>query len=181
MADIKRRVAGNLKSAKAWIDRADKSLDDDSAVRAELDLLLAQAEIKRAREKNNNTKSRWVYPLLKQVMAFLIAVTAVTGTYYWWEFREEARVTSIASTVSPSPAYSEPVVNTTNNASKPAIVPLNYSAQANVQEISTPVKEVVMVVQEVQPVLSSKNSTEVKLSRHEMKELVKVAGKTLRE
>ncbi|MGI6093082.1 MAG: hypothetical protein GX348_06020 [Veillonellaceae bacterium] len=88
MADFKDNMYRRLRSARQWLKRAEESFDKDRDVRAELDLMLAQAELQHAKEANRTRHWRYKYSLLTQgtaaIMAMVIAVAGFGGTYWWF-------------------------------------------------------------------------------------------------
>ena len=50
MTDLKKKLKGHLCSARHWLGKAEESLEKDRDIRAELNLMLAQAEITHAKE-----------------------------------------------------------------------------------------------------------------------------------
>ncbi|MPN13102.1 hypothetical protein SDC9_160422 [bioreactor metagenome] len=88
MADFKDNMYRRLRSAGQWLKRAEESFDKDRDVRAELDLMLAQAELQHAKEASRTRHWRYKYSLLTQgaaaVMAMVIAVVGFGGAYWWF-------------------------------------------------------------------------------------------------
>lgn len=85
MVDLK-QVGERLQSARLWILHAEQSFDKQKDIRGELDLLLAQAELKRVREANQSCRWRYKYSFFCQMAAFFLAVIMVTagvGGAYW--------------------------------------------------------------------------------------------------
>ena len=48
MSEWKSRVTTHLRSAQGWLSKAEQSFDEQKDIRGELNLMLAQAELKRA-------------------------------------------------------------------------------------------------------------------------------------
>ena len=50
MAEERERICAHVKAAKDWLGRAESSLEKEEDVRGGLNLMLAEAELQRARE-----------------------------------------------------------------------------------------------------------------------------------
>lgn len=83
--DLK-QVGECLQAARLWISHAEEAFDKKKDIRGELDLLLAQAELKRVREVKRSCQWRYKYSFLRQITALGLAalmVTAGIGGAYW--------------------------------------------------------------------------------------------------
>jgi hypothetical protein len=83
--DLK-RAGERLQAARLWISQAQEAFDKKKDIRGELDLLLAQAELRRVREANHSSKWWRKHSLLRQLAAFCLAVLMITagiGGAYW--------------------------------------------------------------------------------------------------
>jgi hypothetical protein len=73
----KNRLKRHISAAKEWLGRAEKSLDQDNEVKGDLNLMLAQAELQRAKEaKDMRKKSRMPW---RHITSALVAVLLVWG------------------------------------------------------------------------------------------------------
>ncbi|WP_110954121.1 hypothetical protein [Anaerosinus massiliensis] len=84
MAELKDRISNHVKAAKAWLGRAEESFDKEEDIRGELNLMLAQAELKRAQEskernKKYRRKNRLIHSMLAASVAGLVAVVGFSG------------------------------------------------------------------------------------------------------
>lgn len=187
MADSKNHISRHLKSAKAWLDRAEDSFDKDSDVRGELNLLLAQAELQRVREVNRSGRWRWKYPVLKQSLAVSLAVLLAAGGFYWWD-RQDVSVEPVPVAASerivtidkPTALETERSLSPVTAASlipvsaAPARQPVHEPEAA--QNSKTPVTATTN-----RPVSTQTSQTkEVRLAPDEMQQLIRAAGKSLR-
>ena len=179
MATSKHHIASSLQSAKVWIDQADESFSKDADVRGELNLFLAQAELQHAREVNRHGRWHWKYPLLRQTMAFVLAVAVVTGGAYWWDTRGhvsqlEKRQLSVSEPVTPLPRQ------TAESASPATITPRSLPVEPPAvnplkAETYEPVKE-----RQASVPSASKHTTDntVQLAPEEMQQLSRAAARS---
>ena len=181
MATSKHHIASSLQSAKVWIDQADESFSKDADVRGELNLFLAQAELQRAREVNRQGRWQWKYPLLRQTMAFVLAVAVVTGGVYWWDTRGH-----VPQWEKGQPPVAEPVAplphQTAESASHATVTPRPLPVETPAMnpgktETYEPVKE-----RQASVPSGSKHTTDntVQLAPEEMQQLIRAAGRSLR-
>jgi hypothetical protein len=179
MADFKRHMFRHLQSAKVWLTRAEESFDNNSKIRGELNLILAQAELQHAKETSLFRQERRHNPLLRQAAPFVLAATIVAagfGAYWGLSERpaavpiplaaQEAKVTPVVLKASDIPAphrVEEP---------RPAITKATSNTP---QIIITPVAPRQEDTARVQPA-----EKENLLSPDEMKNVIRAAGKSLR-
>ena len=183
MAQIKQHMYQHLRSAKDWLTKAEEAFAKQHDVRAELDLMLAQAELQHAKEVNRSRQWRYKYILLRHGVALTLAMfMAVTmGGVYWWTTRPV--VAPVPLTVQPkSPVELAPKTQMVVTPQVPPVAtPAEVQVQVPVQQI---VKEQEMqkpskVVQSSQ-VEQSHAQVPVVLSENEVQKLVRAAGKSLR-
>ena len=77
MAKSDNEQAERVRSARAWLERAEKSFDNKADVRGELNLMLAEAEMKNLR-KNHGTGRK-----IRRLAAVLTALVLALGI---WQF-----------------------------------------------------------------------------------------------
>jgi hypothetical protein len=188
MADFKQQMYRRLRSARQWVTRAEEAFDNNSDIRAELDLMLAQAEIQQAKEANRSHHWRYRYSVVRHGLAMGLAMTvAVTGLggTYWWLHRQQDTVPrpSVSQTetvpvpevkvrVEPGVVQSEPVKEI-----RPAESTLQTEPVAPSQSVdSNKMVEYQQKTRE-QPQQADKAIT---LPPAEMQKLVRAAGKSLR-
>ena len=74
MKDNHGRYRKHIKAAKDWLGRAEDSIDKDNDIRVDLDVMLAQAELQRAKEANElKLWRRWLYWTVPWVLAVMVA------------------------------------------------------------------------------------------------------------
>jgi|GEM_PF-3838777 len=78
----KKHVMWHIKSARQWLDRAERAFDSESPTRGELDLILARAEVQHAQEKRTflafRNKNTWGLALGGGVLCALLFTYAGT-------------------------------------------------------------------------------------------------------
>ena len=69
MAEERERICAHVKAAKDWLGRAESSLEKEEDVRGGLNLMLAEAELQRARETRNRKRfARFLAPALAMLL-----------------------------------------------------------------------------------------------------------------
>lgn len=81
MAQNKRSVFQRIRSVKTSLDNAEQSFLDNNGMRGELDLMLAEAELKNLRRKKDIPWS-WNRHALAMCVAALLALAGFGGWYY---------------------------------------------------------------------------------------------------
>lgn len=191
MADFKQNMFQRLRSARQWLKRAEEAYDTDRDIRAELDLMLAQAELQQAKEAHRTRRWWYKYSPLTQGLAVSLAMTIVAagfGGTYWWVNKQQAnmpvlplaqhetKVTDITKTepikgqqaqlsVDVRPVTAE---RKTDNRDENSVKPMH---QQNAQQVETRVKD------DDVPHQADKESL---LPPEELQKLVRAAGKSLR-
>ncbi|MBP2649979.1 MAG: hypothetical protein H6Q74_804 [Firmicutes bacterium] len=198
MADFKRQMFGHLRSAKIWLARAEESFDNDSDVRGELNLFLAQAELQHAREKNLSQRWQYKYPLIRHVLSVALAMVFVFGGYgaYQLAIRQpsmtsapslavnepmtvsESKVAQAVVAVNPADAETSAVpvtAQTTNQPtlSEPPVGPVVINSPA----LSSPTVTVAEVKHQSAATSAAKEKL---LSPDEMEKVIRAAEKSLR-
>ena len=73
--DKHKTVRNHIAAAKGWLNQAEDSLEQENDIRGDLNLMLAQAELQRAQEKNAPAGwLRWLKRLLPLAAALCVAV-----------------------------------------------------------------------------------------------------------
>ena len=69
MAEERERIGAHVKAAKDWLGRAESSLEKEEDVRGGLNLMLAEAELQRARETRKRKRfARFLAPVLAMLL-----------------------------------------------------------------------------------------------------------------
>lgn len=78
----KNRLKRHISAAKEWLGRAEKSLDQDNEVKGDLNLMLAQAELQRAKEEKHGRRKSFLP--WRHIASALVAVLLVWGASGLW-------------------------------------------------------------------------------------------------
>ena len=178
MTESGRKTCRKIQATQHWLNKAEKHFDQNASSRGELDLLLAEAELRSTRESLPASSGglRWLW--LQHGMAFGIALALVTvglsGAWLWWR---ELPVMPATLPVVMSPAASAPVLE---EPGQPVISAVPVQAKEETPAATTAVT--VVPTNPRQEVNSSDKpaTQETPVSPDEMKRLVRTAGKSLR-
>lgn len=171
------KAQGKIQATKRWLNRAEEHFGRNAAVRGQMDLLLAEAELRSTRETVSKEPGRTSLNYLQQSIAFgLAAILVVAGmSGAWWLWRdggsaEKLPKHGVVPSLSVVPAISAPV---SDKSAAAETQPEN--APATVVETTKPVQEVKKTEQSTvrEPAAST-------VSEEEMKRLIQAAGQTLR-
>jgi hypothetical protein len=191
MVDLK-RAGERLQSARLWILHAQEAFDKKKDVRGELDLLLAQAELRRVREANCSGKWWYKYSLIRQLAALGLAVMMVTagigGAYFLMHRGAQQRTMSQEVVYhdildnqgarSEDKSVEKPVQSAVDQAENKALSKVTAQFPAH-QTVSREDHETaITAAHEDKP--KEKALQDNKVSPDEMQKLVRVAGRTLR-
>lgn len=182
MADLKQRMSKHLRSARQWLTRAEESFDKESNIRAELDLMLAQAELQHAQEAKRAGEWRYKYLMMRHGVALglavLVAAGGLGGTFYVLQGRQAATAPLVkeqsapaAITSSPPPAQ-EPVVSAPERAMQVPAATQVQPASVKTGDRQEPRNEQRKAVE--------KADNSLELPPDEMQKLMRAAGKSLR-
>lgn len=179
MADFKKHMYGHLRSARIWLTRAEESFDKDSKIRGELDLLLAQAELQRARETSVSRQGRDNILIFRHAVSFVFAIALVAagfGAYWGLSERNAAMPVPLAA----QEAKVLPAAPKTSQAAAPVRVEDQRPAMPAV--VSTaPVEPAPKAGQRPEKSERPRSAErENLLSPDEMQTVIRAAGKTLR-
>ena len=173
MSEAGNRTRGKIQAAKKWLNRAEDHFDRKSASRGELDLLLAEAELRSTRESLQARPGRLNLHWIQQGIAFGLAtvlVAAGVGAAWWWQ------VDRAESIPTPTVTVASPVTTPVRSDQ-----PLNISAVPAPKTENSPAAVVDSTIpgQEVKNIDKSANR-EPSVSQDEMKRLIRAAGQSLR-
>ena len=181
MAQIKQHMYQHLRSAKEWLTKAEDAFGKEHNIRAELDLMLAQAELQHATEVNRSQQWRYKYVIFRHGLALVLAMSMVIaiGGVYWWTTRPVIAVPVPVAVQVNLPDEAKAQVETVIT---PSTIPLvvqkenNRSVEQVTKEETARPAPVVQVSQSQQP----RYQAPAVLSDGEVQKLVRAAGKTLR-
>lgn len=164
------KAKGKIQATKRWLSRAEEHFDRDAPVRGQLDLLLAEAELRSTRE-TLQTRSvlakKWVQQGMALGLAAVVAAAGAGGLWWWLNVAPEAAVAPQRIATPAIPVISAPVQNI---------------SAAPVQKTETPPAATVESTISQQEVKKSDKAPDRDpvVSRDEMKRLIQSAGQTLR-
>lgn len=170
------KLAGQrVGAAKRWLAKAEEEFSRERPVRGELNLLLAEAELKRLKESEPSASRRWLRHSAAVLAALMIAGA---GAGVWWSWR--APVEPVLAVSQPRVALKSefpserPLVQTMVHPLQQVPIPeARMAPSARLEKTENPADK--------QPAVapSSKPAT-VGITDDEVRQLVRKAGQTLR-
>lgn len=173
MAEPKCRTQGKIQATRQWLNRAEEHFGRNAPVRGQLDLLLAEAELRSTREYVENGPGKIKQQFFQQAVAFGLAsilVVAGMGGAWWWY--EQAPKQTLANTHATPPSLAVPAV----------LAPIPDKSAMGVTKSEPAPVTVVDTNRSVQEVKTEQQSVGNKpeLAPEEMKRLIQAAGQSLR-
>ena len=156
----KRSLFQRIRNAKQSLENAEKSFQDDKGMRGELDLMLAEAELKNLRKKEASFFT-WNRHMLALSVAGLLVVSGVVG----WLFAKE----NVASVEAKPAAGSAAVVN--QQQKTPASDGNKDAQKLDVDNVQPNIN--------VPPKTEAGSEKRVQLSEKDMRQLVRTAKSEL--
>jgi len=187
MAQLKQNMYQHLRSAKEWLTKAEEAFDKEHDVRAELDLMLAQAELQHVKEANRSRQWRYKYLAFRHGLALVLAMVMVVtvGGVYWWTNKPPLLlpVPLVGKAGLPLSVVSKVELNVV-----PTIIPKENNlplVEKNTDNSVTPLPskaEVLPLAEQPSRQVERSRPVEqpVPVSADEMQKLVRAAGKSLR-
>lgn len=191
-----RKIRQHITAAKGWLSRAEDSLEQENAIQGDLKLMLAQAELKRAQEKNDKKLCvRWFKRLAPGALACALALG---GIIYAQQAEDSPSLpkqnpltsTSLAEQASSTDAGRDKAMEakkSQQNLSEerefdtPAYVQIQPNEKAHSEEVSNTVESRPVEVESQQATPSLKNIQPSEVPAPAMQKLMQSAGSTLRE
>lgn len=191
-----RKIRQHITAAKGWLSRAEDSLEQENAIQGDLKLMLAQAELKRAREKNDKKLCvRWFKRLAPGALACALALG---GIIYAQQAEDSPSLpkqnpltsTSLAEQASTTGAGRDKAMEAKKshqNLSEerefdtPAYVQIQPNEEAHLEEVSHTIESRPVEVESQQATPSLKNVQPSEVPAPAMQKLMQSAGSTLRE
>lgn len=191
-----RKIRQHITAAKGWLSRAEDSLEQENAIQGDLKLMLAQAELKRAQEKNDKKLCvRWFKRLAPGALACALALG---GIIYAQQSEDSPSLpkqnqltsTSLAEQASSSGAGQDKAMEANKshqNLSEerefdtPDYVQIQPNEEAHLEEVSNTTESRPVEVESQQATSSLKNVQPSEVPAPAMQKLMQSAGSTLRE
>ena len=182
----------HFSSAKEWLTKAEDAFEKKHDVRAELDMMLAQAELQHVKEANRSRQWRYKYLAFRHGIALTLAMCMVVGVggVYWWTTKPEiVRPVPLVGQVSvPVGLVSKVELNVvptimSKQPNLPVVQPIaNSSVTSSPSKAeSLPQPEPSRQVEQPRPMEQARQVEQpVAVSTDEMQKLVRAAGKSLR-
>ena len=170
MSLSREELVRRVETARRWLEQAEHSFHDETPLKGELNLLLAQAEMQKLREDRGMSR-RWQH--WQRALALVTALVMVSGFGWWWQKNDDA----------PAPVTAPATVVKT--------LPLEHSAalsQAAVSQVAQQAPAVNAAAAETSasavhappPVKTAAAAPTVQLAPDEMQSVVSDAAKVLR-
>lgn len=191
-----RKIRQHITAAKGWLSRAEDSLEQENAIQGDLKLMLAQAELKRAQEKNDKKLCvRWFKRLAPGALACALALG---GIIYAQQSEESPSLTkqnqltstSLTEQASSSSAGRDKVVESKKShenlseereVDTTAYVQIQHNEEAHSEEVSNTIESRPVEVESQQAASSLKNVQPSEVPAPAMQKLMQSAGSKLRE
>lgn len=192
-----RKIRQHITAAKGWLSRAEDSLEQENAIQGDLKLMLAQAELKRAQEKNDKKLCvRWFKRLAPGALACALALGGIIYAQQSEDSQALPKQNQLTSTTSLAEQASSPDAGT-DKAVAPSQSPQNLSEEreiaisdyvqvqsheeAHSEEVSNTIESRPVEVESQQAPSSLKNVQPSEVPAPAMQKLMQSAGSKLRE
>lgn len=191
-----RKIRQHITAAKGWLSQAEDSLAQENTIQGDLKLMLAQAELKRAQEKNDKKLCvRWFKRLAPGALACALAL----GGIIYAQQAEDSQAlpkpnpltsTSLTEQVSSSGTGRDKAMEAKKshqNLSEerefdtPAYVQIQPNEEAHSEEVSNTIESRPVEVESQQATSSLKNVQPSQVPAPAMQKLMQSAGSTMRE
>lgn len=191
-----RKIRQHITAAKGWLSRAEDSLEQENDIQGDLKLMLAQAELKRAQEKNDKKLCvRWFKRLAPGALACALALGGIIYAQQSDDSpslpkQNQLTSTSLAEQASSSGAGRDKAMEANKshqNLSEerefdtPAYVQIQPNEEAHSEEVSNTTESRPVEVESQQATSSLKNVQPSEVPAPAMQKLMQSAGSTLRE
>ncbi len=192
-----RKIRQHITAAKGWLSRAEDSLEQENAIQGDLKLMLAQAELKRAQEKNDKKLCvRWFKRLAPGALACALALGGIIYAQQAEDsssLTKQNQLTSTTSLVeqasSPGAGRDEVVeskkshenLSEEREVDTPAYVQIQPHEEAHSEEVANTIESRPVEVESQQAPSSLKNIQPSEVPAPAMQKLMQSAGSKLRE
>lgn len=170
MTESASKTRGRIQAVKQWLNRAEENFSHNAPVRGEMDLLLAEAELRSTRERlqagQGGLRMSWIAQGIAFAIAAVIAAVGMGTAWWWWQ---DAGAESVP------PVYAAPAAPVSH-------VQAQYISAA---PLPKPVLLPAAAVDSTSSGQEVKNADrpairEPSVSQNEMKQLIQAAGQSLR-
>lgn len=191
-----REIRQHITAAKGWLSRAEDSLEQENAIQGDLKLMLAQAELKRAQEKNDKKLCvRWFKRLAPGALACALALGGIIYAQQAEDspslpkqnpltsnsLAEQASSTGAGRDKAMEARESQQNFSEERKFDTPAYVQIQPNEEAHSEEVSDTIESRPVEVESQQAASSLKNVQPSEVPAPAMQKLMQSAGSTLRE
>lgn len=191
-----REIRQHITAAKGWLSRAEDSLEQENAIQGDLKLMLAQAELKRAQEKNDKKLCvRWFKRLAPGALACALALGGIIYAQQAEDspslpkqnpltsnsLAEQASSTGAGRDKAMEAKKSQQNFSEEREFDTPAYVQTQPNEEAHSEEVSDTIESRPVEVESQQAASSLKNVQPSEVPAPAMQKLMQSAGSTLRE
>ena len=191
-----RKIRQHITAAKGWLSRAEDSLEQENAIQGDLKLMLAQAELKRAQEKNDKKLCvRWFKRLAPGALACALALGGIiyaqqSEDSQFLPKQNQLTSNSLAEHASSSSAGRDKAMESKKSHQNlgeerefatPAHVQIQPNEGARSEEVSNTIESRPVEVESQQATSSLKKVQPSEVPAPAMQKLMQSAGSTLRE
>ena len=191
-----REIRQHITAAKGWLSRAEDSLEQENAIQGDLKLMLAQAELKRAQEKNDKKLCvRWFKRLAPGALACALALGGIIYAQQAEDspslpkqnpltsnsLAEQASSTGGGRDKAMEAKKSQQNLSEEREFDTPAYVQTQPNEEAHSEEVSDTIESRPVEVESQQAASSLKNVQPSEVPAPAMQKLMQSAGSTLRE
>ncbi|MBP2633224.1 MAG: hypothetical protein H6Q70_3852 [Firmicutes bacterium] len=187
MVELKDRMSKHVKAAKTWLVRAEQSFDKEQNIRGELDLMLAQAELKRAQESKIKDKTTYdKYRLIRSILAAGVAGLVVVVGFSGWGFLDKEPASSAIGHINKVEQSKQTALiempNTSIHGQDQEIVEKKAVAPIVDQEVTQEKQENKVETKGEKKIITSSPAKEdvLNLPPAQLQNLMRAAGKSLR-
>ena len=163
------KMRNRIQAVRQWLNQAEEHFGRNAPVRGEMDLLLAEAELRSTRATLQTghgwSKLSWIRQGIAFSLAAVIAVAGVGGAWLWWQ---DHRMNAMPVTAASPPVMPLPAAQEIAAAPLPKPAPMPTAAvepTAHGQEVNNADRPA---------------NREQAVSQDEMKRLIQAAGQSLR-
>lgn len=191
-----RKIRQHITAAKGWLSRAEDSLEQENAIQGDLKLMLAQAELKRAQEKNDKKLCvRWFKRLAPGALACALALGGIIYAQQSEDSPSLTKQNQLTSTSLTEQASSSGAGRDKATESKKshenlseereldtsAYVQIQPNEEEHSEEVANTIESRPVEVESQQAPSSLKNVQPSEVPAPAMQKLMQSAGSTLRE
>ena len=177
-----RAVRKHISAARDWLGRAESSMDKENSLRGDLDVMLAQAELQRAREtKFGHGWWKWLIRLAPLIIALTVGIGYLAILHSSKVIEAPANITTVKDSDAPSTGLEKTQVVKI----QPSIEEHERAVPNTSENSDTGFVRQEPPMVEVEPQMPPSEvpsaRAEGKVPDTEMQQLMQAAGKTLRE